>query len=101
MTPNKLYKLLDIVEDIKKLDRMIMIHGQNEDDTIMSSQYEAKKVKLLSHLIKELNNEPTKNSFDNLLVIRKLLDKFIINDNFSESQINLEAPDLKRLAEAF
>lgn len=50
----ELYKLLDLIEEIKKLEELIKLHKSSDDSDFMVSQYEAKKIKLTSELIDEL-----------------------------------------------
>ena len=52
-----IYRFLDIIEDIKKLEALIILHKTKEDD-FMLSQYEAKKTHLLGILIDELVRPP-------------------------------------------
>ena len=100
MTQNKLYKLMDLVEDIKKLDGIIQIHSQDKDDNIMLSQYEAKKIKLVSLLIAALNKVPSKTSYLELQIIAKLLEKFVVHDKMNNKITqNKEFIELQNLVE--
>ncbi|RYX83492.1 hypothetical protein EON73_03825 [bacterium] len=90
MNSNKLFKLIDLVEDIKKLDEIIAFHQTNTDSTIMLFQYQAKKVKLTSLLISELISSQFK-STSSLLFIKRLLDKFYSESytaHLTEEEIN-------------
>ena len=96
MTENKIFQLIDLVEDIKKVDAMIALHEQDESSTSMLSQYQAKKIKLTGYLIGELNS-PALKSAGSFLLIKRLLDKFYSNiSNLSYSN-EKEADDWKRL----
>lgn len=69
-----IYKLLDLVEDIKKVDDMIKLHSSHPDK-FMLSQYEAKKEKMMALLIDELIS-PSYRSTDSFLIIKLSLEKF-------------------------
>ena len=66
-------KLLDIVDEIKQLDKIIKFH-QPEDNTFMIEQYESKKTKLTKQLLELIS--PTIKNIDSILFIKLLLDKF-------------------------
>jgi hypothetical protein len=40
----EIYKLMDLIEDIKNLDQLISIHRGLDNSDFMVSQYEAKKL---------------------------------------------------------
>jgi hypothetical protein len=44
MKKAEVYKLMDLIEDIKKLDELISLHRQLDTSDFMISQYEAKKL---------------------------------------------------------
>ena len=91
---------MDLLEDIKKLDKMIYTHGRNEDDVIMLSQYQARKAKLIGFFIKELN-VPSEISFDSLIVIKKFLNRFINeNDKIKSNLESNQIENLNKLADA-
>jgi hypothetical protein len=54
MKQGQLYKLPDIVEDIKKVDAMIKLHAEQDESVFMLNQYQARKDKLAGILIDEL-----------------------------------------------
>lgn len=99
MTDSKLYQLIDVVEEISKLDEMIGLHQKNSSD-FMLSQYQEKKVKLTGYLIQELI-APAESSYESLIAIRSVLDKFF---GHSISEIKPSSEDhfknIKRLIEA-
>ncbi|KIQ19955.1 hypothetical protein RT99_14665 [Flavobacterium sp. MEB061] len=53
MKDNKLYHILDLIEEIDKVDKMLILH-KDSDSTLMLSQYKNQKLKLSNYLIKEL-----------------------------------------------
>lgn len=74
MTDSKLYQLMDMVEEIGQLDELINLHKRQGSD-LMLSQYQEKKVALTGYLIRELI-DPTEHSYESLIEIRSILDKF-------------------------
>lgn len=98
MTDSKLYQLIDVVEEISKLDEMIELHKKNGSD-FMLSQYNEKKIKLTGYLIHELI-QPAENSYESLIAIRSVLDKFF---KYSISEIDSSSDqhfkNIKRLIE--
>jgi hypothetical protein len=54
MKDNKLYEILDLIEEITKVDKMIDIHRGSSETTIMLEQYQHQKLKLSAYLFKEL-----------------------------------------------
>jgi hypothetical protein len=88
MTDTKLYALLDLIEEINKVEGMIELHKKNNDSSVMLSQYNAKKLKLTSYLISELI-APAEKSNHSMIVIRNVLDKFYRN-TFENTNINDE-----------
>lgn len=75
MKKGEIYKLMDLIEDIKKLDELISLHRQLDTSDFMISQYEAKKTKLLGILIDELVSPPVQ-STQSYLLIKMLLNKY-------------------------
>jgi len=53
MKDNKLYHILDLIEEIDKVDKMLVLHKDSDSD-LMSSQYKKQKLKLSNYLVKEL-----------------------------------------------
>jgi hypothetical protein len=43
MRNSQVFKLMDLIEDMKKVDKLIRMHGEDQNSSIMSSQYESKK----------------------------------------------------------
>ena len=74
MDEAKRYKLLDLIEDIKKTDAMITLHSSNASG-LMLDQYKAKKEKLIGYLIDELV-EPDLRSARSFAIIKTVIEKF-------------------------
>jgi len=76
MKQTQFYKLLDIVEDVKKVDAMIKLHSlNNEDSSFMLNQYQARKDKLVGILIDELVS-PSLRSSRSIHTIKLIIDKY-------------------------
>src|SRR5580658_876416 len=75
MKKAEIYKLMDLIEDVKKLDELISLHRGVDSSDFMISQYEAKKTKLMGVLIDELASPPVQ-STQSYLLIKMLLNKY-------------------------
>ncbi|RYD83001.1 MAG: hypothetical protein EOP53_02095 [Sphingobacteriales bacterium] len=71
----RIFKLIDIVEDIKKTDAMIQLHENLDEGDFMMSQYLSKKEKLISYLIDELVS-PALRSERSFSAVKLVLDTF-------------------------
>ncbi|MBE8719948.1 hypothetical protein [Sphingobacterium pedocola] len=71
----EMYGLMDLVDEIKKIDAIILLHKNAQDNDFMVSQYEAKKVKLMAQLIDALA-APKVRSEQSFSLIQMLLSKF-------------------------
>lgn len=71
----EIYKLMDLIDEIKKLDELISLHRQMDISEFIVSQYEAKKTKLMGSLIDELASPPVQ-STQSYLLIKMLLNKY-------------------------
>lgn len=79
-----LNKLIDIIDDVKKIDSMILLHKNADESSFMVSQYEAKKTKLISKLIDDLVS-PALQSPKSFSLIQLILSKFY--PSFDEVQM--------------
>jgi len=95
MKKAELNKLLDIIEDVKKIDAMILLHAQLDDSKFMLSQYEAKKTKLISCLIDELVS-PEVQSPQSFSLIQRIIGKFYP----SSSEYQIRDAEIELLASA-
>lgn len=75
MKKAEIYKLMDLIEDVKKLDELISLHRKSDPSGFMISQYEAKMTKLAGTLIDELASPPFQ-SINSYLLIKKFLNKY-------------------------
>lgn len=49
----RFYSILDLIEEIDKVDHMIELHS-NSSSTVMINQYQHQKLKLSNYLVQEL-----------------------------------------------
>jgi hypothetical protein len=75
MKKAEIYKLMDLIEDVKELDKLISLRLDVDNSDLMVSQYEAKKTKLMGRLIDELASPPVQ-STQSYLLIKMLLNKY-------------------------
>jgi len=75
MKKSEIYIILDLMDEIKKIDSLLLLHKNSDSDDFMISQYEAKKVKLVGELIDSLV-APKVQSPQSFSLIQKILDKF-------------------------
>ena len=94
MKPSQFYKLLDLVENIKKADAMISLHKEHDESDLMLNQYEARKDKFVGLLIDELV-APSIRSARSIHTIKLIIDKYYpeTGNNFSGAK----ADDLAKL----
>ena len=82
MNKQSLYKIQDILEELKKIEELILVHTSNHSSDFVISQYQDKKTNLVSILVEELS-APSIKSASSLFLIRKILDKYV-NEPVSE-----------------
>ncbi|MEO6721907.1 MAG: hypothetical protein ABIN67_16180 [Ferruginibacter sp.] len=99
MSNSKIFKLIDLIEDVKKVDKMIALHQKAENSNFMLTQYQAKKIKLTGYLITELNSPPFK-SATSFLFIKHFLDKFFVDSLSSLDSNDKELSDFSKLEAA-
>ncbi|MFH6992418.1 hypothetical protein [Flavobacterium sp. FlaQc-48] len=97
MKDNKLYTILDLIEEINKVDQMIEIH-KTTDSALMLNQYSHKKLKLSGFLFKELLSN-SGNSSEVMHVIKLFIEKFYSKEL---SNVNFEKDnDFKQIEDVF
>lgn len=74
MKDNSLYEILDLIEEIDKVDKMIKTH-QNTDSEIMLNQYSNQKLKLSGFLFNELLSNSNKQP-EVMNIIKLFIEKF-------------------------
>ncbi|MEO7530667.1 MAG: hypothetical protein ABIS69_04625 [Sediminibacterium sp.] len=99
MTEKKIFELIDLIEDIKKVDSMIALHQRDDSPGIMLSQYHARKIKLTGNFIVALNSF-SKNSAGSIFFIKRFLDKFYPGTPAISDSSDEVMKDLKRLEAA-
>ena len=68
-------KLIDSIEDIKKLDELIIQSRKKKTSAFVLNQYEAKKTKMIGSIINELATPPVQ-SVESYHIIKKLINKY-------------------------
>lgn len=79
MTTDKLYRLMDILDDLKKIDAVILSHLSHGSDTsdVMLSQYSARRDQLLVYFINELNaSDDLEETSQRLSLIKQIMERF-------------------------
>jgi hypothetical protein len=76
-------KLIDLIEEIRKLDELIAQSRKKKTSDFVINQYEVKKLKMIGSIISELANPPIQ-SMESYLLIQKILNKYYPNLDNSE-----------------
>ncbi|MFG4004369.1 hypothetical protein ACHRV1_03290 [Flavobacterium aquidurense] len=97
MKDNKLYHILDLIEEIDKVDKMLILHKDSDSD-LMSSQYKNQKLKLSNYLVKELLTN-SDNRTEVMYIIKLFIEKFY-NKEMSHLQFE-ENDNLKKIEDVF
>lgn len=75
MRQSEIHRLMDMLDDLKKIDALIDTHIKLDDSGFMVSQYEAKKVKLIANIIDCLAS-PAIQSPQSFSIIESILLKY-------------------------
>lgn len=78
MKDNKLYHILDLIEEIDKVNKMILLHNDSESK-LMLDQYKNQKLKLSNYLLKELLTN-SDNRPEVMYIIKLFIEKFYIEE---------------------
>lgn len=78
MEEKRLYHILDLIEEISKVDKMIQLHQESES-TLMLHQYKSQKLKLSSFLFKELLSH-SDHQTEVMHLIKLFIEKFYKNE---------------------
>lgn len=78
MKDNKLYHILDLIEEINKVDKMLILHRDSDSD-LMLNQYKSQKLKLSNYLVKELLTN-SDNRAEVMYIIKLFIEKFYNNE---------------------
>jgi hypothetical protein len=98
MEKHQIYKLLDLIEQINEVNKMIKLHSEN-DSEFMASQYRYSKSEHVGELIKTLNSSKIQ-SEENYLLLSRLLSEFYPNNKLMQKEtINYEE-EFARLSKA-
>jgi predicted restriction endonuclease len=99
MNDNKLYNILDLIEEINNVDKMIEIHSVPNTD-FMHNQYLNQKFKLTNILIKELLQNSSNHESEIMYLIKLIVEKFYKASIYDHKSIDKD-PNLKKIEEAF
>lgn len=76
MEKEKLYRLMDVLDEIKQIDVLISKHeSQEEQSSLMLDQYKARKEQLLMYFINEINASSEYRSY-RLSMIKLVMERF-------------------------
>jgi len=98
MKDNKLYNILDLIEEIDKVDKMIELHKDSESD-FMLKQYQDKKLKLSGFLFEELLTNTDSRS-EVMYLIKIFIEKFYQQEIKNHQRFKKE-DYLKRIEDVF
>ncbi len=98
MKDNNLYNILDLIEEIQNVDKMIDLHSDSKSK-LMFDQYTHQKLKLTTILIEDLmaNN---KDNQDVMYLVKLMIERFYGNVLKNPKSIE-EDHNLKKIKEAF
>ena len=94
MNKGDYYKLLDLLEDIKGVDKMIQLH-LNDSTNFMLDQYKTKKQKLVGNFIDQLASPPIV-STRSIHTIRMAIDRFY-GDEMQKQDLQNNNDELSKL----
>ena len=98
MKKHQIYKLLDLIEQINEVNKMIKLHSEN-DSEFMASQYKVEKSEYIAELVKTLNSSKIQ-SEENYQLLSRLLSEFYPNNKLMQKEtINYEE-EFARLSKA-
>ena len=82
MKNENLYRLMDVLDEIKQIDDLISKHLEltKSDSSFMIDQYEARKEQLLAYFINELNSSAEYRNF-RLSIIKLTMERFYTKSN--------------------
>ncbi|WP_294246505.1 hypothetical protein [uncultured Chryseobacterium sp.] len=98
MKDNNLYTILDLIEEIQNVDKMIDIHSHSKSK-LMFDQYTHQKLKLTTVLIEDLIAH-TQDNQDVMYLVKLLIERFYGNVLKNPKSIE-EDHNLKKIKEAF
>jgi hypothetical protein len=98
MKPGEYYELLNLLEELKGVEKMIKLHLDDDSD-FMRLQYVAKKEQLISRFIDRLVSPPLL-SAHSIHTIKMVIDRFY-GDEMKKLDSKPANDDLSRLESAF
>ncbi|PWH81292.1 hypothetical protein [Brumimicrobium oceani] len=101
MENEKLYRLLDVLDEIKQIDELMLIHDSKKEKatTLIMDQYRFRREQLLTYLINEINAS-SDNLSSRLSMIKLIMERFHIEIKGEEKQQDIDDINLNSLAQA-
>ena len=101
MNKEKLYRLMDILDEIKSIEDFISKHESQstENSALVIEQYKSRKEQLLTYFINEINASSEYKS-SRLSMIKLLMERFYPEKGEEKKKIFLQDKNLNSLAEA-
>jgi hypothetical protein len=101
MEKEKLYRLMDVLDEIKQIDELLSKHKSHTQRTssLMIDQYKARKEQLLTYFINEINALAEYRSYS-LTIIKQIMERFYHETEKESSKKIVKDKNLSALAEA-
>lgn len=100
MKKDKLYRLMDVLDEIKQLDELLSKHASSEDgSSLMMDQYKARKDQLLIYFINEINASEEYRDHQ-LKIIKHIMERFYSEAGKESSLHSVKDKDLSELVDA-
>lgn len=100
MEKEKLYRLMDVIDEIKQIDELISKHEQEvEVSSLMIDQYKSRKEQLLTYSINEINTTSNHRS-SRLSMIRLMMERFYPEIEENNQKTTIQDKNLSSLAKA-
>jgi hypothetical protein len=101
MEKEKLYRLMDVLDEIKQIDELISKHESQgkEASSLMIDQYKARKEQLLTYFINEINTSSEYRS-SRLSMIKLMMERFYPEIKEENKKSIIQDKNLSSLAKA-
>ena len=101
MEKEKLYRLMDVLDEIKQINELILKHESQgkKASPLMIDQYKARKEQLLTYFINEINASSEYRS-SRLSIIRLVMERFYPEIKEEKNKVIKQDENLSYLAKA-
>lgn len=101
MEKEKLYRLMDVLDEIKQIDKLLSKHQSSKENSssLMMDQYKARKEQLLTYFINEINASVEYKGF-RLEIIKLVMERFYSQITDDKEKVHIQDKNLHSLAEA-